>query len=228
MLRSKLMRATSKAFASVTQTFFTAGPLPTFSAGVVTLAAVPLGAERAGRIVAVFVCGGGSVVGSVTNVTVGGVAATLAVRTSADEVRHNSIWYAHLSTGTTGNVVVTHSDSAKASTVFVAVAAVYGAKVGTPVTAQAQYTQSGGSPNISATITAVFGSALFAGYSHGGANAGTTASWTNAEEQAEVYESPMIASSATKHRTPAGSYTVGATSTDVGSSETGIVIAAWA
>jgi hypothetical protein len=80
-----------------------------FNLSTYTFASVSFGDADASRVIAVTVHGVSLSSRSITGVTIGGVTATAAVTATAS--RPIGIWYAAVPTGTTGNVVVTFSNT---------------------------------------------------------------------------------------------------------------------
>lgn len=89
---------------------FLQGSMSNTDATTYTFSGQNLGAADTNRWIIVCVSGVTNVARSISSVTVGGVSATKLVQSEGSSVyRHNSIWAAHVPTGTTGDIVVTWS-----------------------------------------------------------------------------------------------------------------------
>jgi hypothetical protein len=198
-----------------------------FSSGVATFTSVDIGTAATGRLVVVYIGGGSSASGSVSSVTIAGNTATLAVKSATSEVRHNSIWYATVDSGTTATIVVNFSVSVS-NPVYISVAAIYDASSTTPVTASSQSSSVNVSPNQSVTLTPQTNAVLYAGYSAGAVATGTTASWTGATIALEYVAGVALITAATDSGLSNTSRTVSATLTDSVVNRPGLVVATWA
>ncbi len=198
-----------------------------FSSGVATFTSVDIGTAATGRLVVVYIGGGLNSSGSVSSVTIAGNTATLAVQNATITLRHNSIWYATVDSGTTATIVVNFSVSVS-NPVFISVAAIYDASSTIPVTASSQ-SGTNSSPDQSVTLTPQTNAVLYAGYSAGGVAAGTTASWTGATIALQYAGgSGGYITTATDSGLSNTSRTVSATLTDSVVNRPGLVVATWA
>lgn len=197
------------------------------SSGSTSIPNVAIGPAASNRIVAVFLSAGLAALGRISAVTIGGVSATMAVEASSSAIRAIAIWYAVIPSGTTATVNVTVTDTTSTFNVFLLAASIYNAKSTTPVTASNYNSASGVAPSLSATLTPANGSVLFAGYSAGGAVAGTTATWTNATKQVDYLPAATFSTAATSYISVSSSLTVTATCTDTSVNSPGLAIASW-
>lgn len=229
MLHHALRAAAGATSTTATSIVQVANLASTWSSGSCTFSSASIGTAATGRLVVVYVCGGVTVAGRVSAVTIGGTSATLAVETTINQFRHNSIWYATINSGTTANIVVTHTVTTNTNPVFISVAAVYDASSTTPVTAFSYSNLVGTSPNQSITLTPQSNAVLYAGYSAGVVAAGTTASWTGATNVMEYIDAlSNMMTAATASGLSNTSRTVSVTLTDSSVNRPGIVVATWA
>lgn len=198
-----------------------------FTSGSATLSNVSIGVPREGRLVALYISGGLSASTVVTSVTIAGVSATLAVQNSS-QIRHNSIWYAQVSSGSTAQITITIGNTSS-NQFAVTCVALYEMASSTPVTNVNFTAGTALAPSSSVTITPPAGGLFFAGYSAGAIAAGTTASWTNATEISDfiTISSTSIHTVAKDENLTATPVTISATCTDASVNNKCIIVASW-
>ena len=199
------------------------------TASSVTFTSVALGTANANRLVAVNYSTGLNTQSVVSSVTIQGITATLAVRTTANNSPTvNVIYYAIVPTGTTGDVVVTHSNTfGNTATAYLSSVSIYDLASTTPITASIQTASDNVSPSLSVTLTPSAGAVLFAGYRAGAVVAGSTSSWTNATEQTDIMSGNGAFTDAISSGLSNSSLTVSATNTDATVNRPLLVVATW-
>lgn len=194
-----------------------------------TFTSVALGTAATNRVVAVYFGSGQVNNGIVTDVTIQGITATLAVRAIAtNSPSVNVIYYATVPTGTTGDVVVTYSTTWGATSIaYLSSVSMYDLSSTTPITASTQTAADGVSPSLSVTLTPSSGAVLFAAWRAGAVAAGSTSSWTNATEQTDLLSGGIANTDATSSGLANSSLTVSATNTDTAVNRPALVVATW-
>ena len=194
-----------------------------------TFTSVDLGTAASNRVVAVYFGSGQANQGIITDVTIQGITATLAVRAASNnQPAVNVIYYATVPTGTTGDVVVTYSTTwGVTSADYLSSVSMYDLASTTPITAATQNATDGVSPSLSVTLTPSANAVLFAAYRAGAVAAGSTSSWTNATEQTDVLVVNGGYTDATSSGLANSSLTVSATNTDTVVNRPALVVATW-
>lgn len=194
-----------------------------------TITSVPIGTAASDRVVAVYLATGVDTTTNITGVTINGVTATKAVDYGTSASRVAAIWYANVTSGTDVNVVVTLGASSKYNGVVASVS-MYGLFNTAPNTTGFSFNNATSvTPSRSVDVGFPEGGIVFAGYSAGGENSGTTHSWTNMTEQFDAQSSSGAEgyTAAYDASVTGGTTTVTATGTDTTVNRPGLVVAAW-
>ena len=198
------------------------------SATTITVTNVSFGSENPSRIVAITIGTVQTPDVTISSVTIGGVSATLAQRSAADN-RSSAIYYASISTGTQGDVAVTFSSLNTNVGINIASFSIINATSATPRDSKLTQTvdATGVSPSLSATLSLPSNSVVLAIWSAGAVASGNASSWTNLTETTDDFVTPSAYSTATTEKSSSGNLTVTCTNSDSSVNRPILVAAAW-